>query len=149
MKTYVKYIDESTIEYAPRNKGSIVNYHLCSSMLKEDGYKELVIEQATSPEKPLTRYRVQGDKVIQYASSYPEPVLPERSEEELQQIKRLERNNRLTWFDWTQLPDNQLTEEERLEYKEYRQYLRDWTESSTEWWNEEIPSFDKWKANKE
>lgn len=149
MKTYVKYKDESTIEYAPHSKGSIVNYHLCYDRLEKEGYMELVVKETVSEEKPLTRFKIEGNKVIQYASSLPEPVISQKSLEELQQLKRLERNNRLTWYDWTQLSDNQLTEEEKFEYRKYRQYLRDWTGSDTEWWNKEIPSFDIWKANKE
>lgn len=147
MKKYVKFINEMTIQEAPRNKGSIVNYNLCYDKLEADGYKELVVEEATTAEKPHIRYREEGNQVIQYASA-PQILVIEKTVEELQMEKRLERNSRLTWWDWTQLPDNHLTEEEREEYKEYREMLRNWTEREGEWWNEEIPSFDKWKINK-
>ncbi len=38
---------------------------------------------------------------------------------------RSERNAKLTACDWTQLPDVDLTEEEKLAWKNYRQSLRD------------------------
>ncbi len=39
--------------------------------------------------------------------------------------KRSERNNLLTQSDWTQLPDNQLSEDERATWRITRQKLRD------------------------
>ena len=38
---------------------------------------------------------------------------------------RKQRNERLLSSDWTQVPDNNLTEEKKLEWKNYRQALRD------------------------
>ena len=38
---------------------------------------------------------------------------------------RLERNEKLTATDWTQIPDNSLTPEKRNEWLFYRQALRD------------------------
>lgn len=40
---------------------------------------------------------------------------------------RFERNELLYKSDWTQIADNSLTEEERIQWKEYRQQLRDIT----------------------
>lgn len=141
---YVKFINETTIQEAPRNKGGIVNYNLCYDKLEAEGYKELVVEEITTAEKPHIRYREEGNQVIQYAIAPQVPVI-KRTVEELQMEKRLERNIRLSWYDWTQLPDTQLSEEEKESYRKYRQFLRDWTDRKGEWWNEEITSFDKWK----
>ena len=38
---YVKLIDNKTIEYAPKVKGSVINYNLNDELLKKDGYKLL------------------------------------------------------------------------------------------------------------
>lgn len=38
---------------------------------------------------------------------------------------RIDRNKCLAESDWTQMPDNSLTEEQRNEWLEYRQQLRD------------------------
>lgn len=146
MKTYVKLINDSTVEFAPRVKGSIINYHLCYSKLQEEGYLELQVKEKPSETKPLVKFRIEGNRVIQYAIS--SPPTSSKTKEELQLIKRLERNQRLNGYDWSQLPDSPLTEEQKQVYREYRQFLRDWTEQE-EWWNKQIPSFDEWKMDKE
>ncbi len=43
---------------------------------------------------------------------------------------RGERNARLSATDWTQIPDNSLTDAERAEYTTYRQNLRDYPAQS-------------------
>lgn len=42
MTQYVKYINETTIEYPPKNKGNIINYNLDYEQLRIDGYKVFV-----------------------------------------------------------------------------------------------------------
>jgi len=42
---------------------------------------------------------------------------------------QIERNARLAECDWTQLPDNGLSEEKKAEWLEYRQALRDLPET--------------------
>lgn len=42
MTKYAKLISENKIEFAPKNKGAIMNYNLNVSELKKDGYKEFV-----------------------------------------------------------------------------------------------------------
>lgn len=42
MKNYVKFISDKQIEFAPVNKGSIINYNLNESLLIKDNYKPLV-----------------------------------------------------------------------------------------------------------
>lgn len=48
--------------------------------------------------------------------------------QELEYVRKL-RNQKLLESDWTQLPNNHLTEEKRQEWAEYRQKLRDITEN--------------------
>jgi len=43
---------------------------------------------------------------------------------------RSDRNARLSATDWTQIPDNSLTDDERIEYRTYRQALRDYPAQS-------------------
>ena len=50
MKKYAKFINEGKIEYAPKNKGNIINYNLPANkgMLRRDGY--LPVEESACPE---------------------------------------------------------------------------------------------------
>ena len=49
----------------------------------------------------------------------------EKTPEEKEQAARNERNLKLTFTDWTQLPDAPLTAEQKAAYATYRQALRD------------------------
>ena len=49
----------------------------------------------------------------------------EKTQEEKEQAIRNERNLRLAYTDWTQLPDAPLKAEQKAAYAEYRQALRD------------------------
>ena len=42
---------------------------------------------------------------------------------------RSDRDQRLVRCDWTQVPDNQLTEQQRIDWRDYRQALRDITDT--------------------
>jgi len=42
MNTFAKFISETEIEYAPKNKGGIINYNLNEELLSDDGYKPLI-----------------------------------------------------------------------------------------------------------
>ena len=55
-----------------------------------------------------------------------------RAEEALEALRR-ERNIKLAMSDWTQLPDSPLNEEQKAAWAEYRQALRDITETNAEW----------------
>jgi len=47
-----------------------------------------------------------------------------------QDFLRFERNRLLTESDWTQTPDNQLSDSKKAEWKTYRQALRDITKTA-------------------
>ena len=53
------------------------------------------------------------------------PEMIELTETSLISYVRMERNNRLTACDWTQLPDTPLTTEQKTAWATYRQTLRD------------------------
>lgn len=54
------------------------------------------------------------------------------------------RNQYLQAYDFTQLPDAPFTSEEKLQYAQYRQYLRDYTDGEN-WWQQYPLTFDEWK----
>ena len=53
----------------------------------------------------------------------------EFNREDLINDVRVERNRKLSLTDWTQVTDSPLTEEQRIEWKNYRQSLRDVTDN--------------------
>lgn len=71
----------------------------------------------------------------------PEPYVP--TEEELREQNRAIRNSYLTATDHTRLDDVPYTESEKELYKEYRQYLRDYTEEEN-WWENAPLEFEDW-----
>lgn len=71
----------------------------------------------------------------------PEPQPP--TEEELKDKVRMERNYLLSETDYTQLSDAPITEEDKAKYREYRQYLRDYTEQEN-WWLQNPDDYETW-----
>ena len=72
------------------------------------------------------------------------PQAPEPTEDEKKESVRAVRNSYLSGTDYTQLPDAPFTEEEKIEYQEYRQYLRDYTKEE-DWWEQNPKTFAEWK----
>lgn len=60
---------------------------------------------------------------------------------------RAVRNGYLTETDKYMIADFPITEEEREQYKAYRQYLRDHTKTEN-WFNADPMTFETWKKNK-
>jgi hypothetical protein len=80
---YAKFINEDKIEYAPRNKGRIINYNLPSNQnrLLADGY--LPVEETDCPRdggEYLARYRKNAAAIARvWELQIPEPA-PEESD---------------------------------------------------------------------
>ena len=68
--------------------------------------------------------------------------------ENKQKSVRAVRNSYLQATDIYMLVDFPISAEEREEYKEYRQYLRDYT-SGDSWWENNPMDFDTWKQAQE
>ncbi len=125
MQKYAKFINENKIEVAPKNKGAISNYNQSAELMMADGYKQVVVIEEPTAEKPIVKYREINEQIEQYAESSPIPAIPELTEEQQEMQVRAQRNSLLTLCDWTQLPDAPLTAEQKQEWAEYRQALRD------------------------
>lgn len=69
-------------------------------------------------------YNIFGEKQVDV-----EPTRESISQEQALDLVRTRRNEMLVSSDWTQLPDSPLSEEEREQWRVYRQALRDITES--------------------
>lgn len=72
----------------------------------------------------------------------PEPE-PEPTKEQKQRTVRDIRNVYLASTDFTQLGDAPLTDVEKANYIEYRQYLRDYTKTEN-WWEQEPATYEDW-----
>lgn len=122
---YAKLINENQIETAPKNKGSWVNFDKNIILMQADGYMPVVVIEEATAEKPVVKYREVNGQIEQYAEAALVPSVPEPTEEQQEIQVRAQRNSLLTLCDWTQLPDAPLTAEQKQEWAEYRQALRD------------------------
>lgn len=122
---YAKLINENQIERAPKNKGSWVNFDKNAELLTADGYLPVVVIEEATTEKPIIKYREVNGQIEQYAEAAPVPAVPEPTAEQQEMQIRSQRNSLLSLSDWTQLADAPLTAEQKQEWAEYRQALRD------------------------
>ena len=91
----------------------------------------------------------QNGLIIADKGEYLESVNPpEPTVEEKQAAVREVRNGYLQATDIYMIADFPITEEERNQYKAYRQYLRDYTISEN-WWEENPLTFEDWKQGQE
>ena len=98
-----------------------------------DGTRDLNLEAArkwaaehrtTFQEDESRREKTEG-KLKRYFIIGSEPEAYNPTQEEKEQTARNKRNMKLTFTDWTQLPDAPLTAEQKAAYATYRQALRD------------------------
>lgn len=89
------------------------------------------------------QYTIEDDGTYYKVVAIPEPT--PASEDELKAQVRAVRDSYLLATDYTQLPDAPFTAEEKAQYAEYRQYLRDYTDTPN-WWLENPKTFEEWKA---
>ena len=113
----------------PKTWNNITNFHLMDpeSLISYGWLPHTFIETAT-PGKIIegSTFEIFSDKVIETQ------ICRDPTPEELQErttyqwkLKRAYRNYALAMCDWTQLPDNGLTEQQKNEWASYRQLLRD------------------------
>lgn len=119
MKKYAKIIDNKTKE-VEIGVGVNDEYYI------EIGMTLIDVEQAYNG--------------LWYKSGY----APEEPEEDKKQKIRLIRNVYLQQYDFTQLSDAPFTTEQKAQYADYRQYLRDYTKTAY-WWESEPKTFEEWK----
>ena len=73
------------------------------------------------------------------------PIPPEPTEDELKENVRSIRDGYLSYWDFSQLVDAPFTEDEKLKYREYRQYLRDYTKEDN-WWLQNPMTYEEWSV---
>ena len=118
MKKYAKVINEETKEVSI---GTGTN----TAFYKSIGMSEMEVEQAYD------------------GSWYVKGFAPEKPVEELQAQVRAVRNQYLKQTDEFMITDYPITDEERGLYRQYREYLRDYTLSEN-WWESNPLKFEEW-----
>lgn len=74
----------------------------------------------------------------------PPAPTPEQIVEEKQKTVRMKRDEYLLATDYSQLPDVPLSKTEKSSYKEYREYLRTYTDND-KWWEQYPKTYEEWK----
>ena len=84
-------------------------------------------------------YHIEDDGTYYKAVKNPEPSI-----DELKAQVRAVRDSYLQETDFTQLPDVPFATEEKFLYKQYREYLRNYTQKEN-WWLENPMDFNSWR----
>lgn len=85
------------------------------------------------------KYHIEDDGTYYKTVKNPEPSI-----DELKSQVRSVRDSYLQETDFTQLPDAPFATEEKFLYKQYREYLRNYTQKEN-WWLENPMDFNSWR----
>lgn len=118
MKKYAKIINEET-------KACEVGLGTNSSFYQSIGMVEMEVEQSYD------------------GFWYVKGHAPEKPQSVMEKEVRVVRKSYLKETDTYMIADYPITDEERQAYKDYRSYLRDYTETE-EWWLKNPMTFDEW-----
>lgn len=122
MKKYARIINEET-------KQCEVGLGTNSAFYKSIGMSEMEVEQAYD------------------GSWYVKGFAPEKPIEEKEAEVRAVRNQYLGQTDKVMLVDYPITSSQKAKYKQYRAYLRDYPDSSEDWFEHEPMSFTEWTTS--
>ena len=96
----------------------------------------------------LAVYCNENGLIIEDKGDYLEAVNPpEPSDEEKKVQIRAVRNMYLEQTDKYMITDYPITSTQKAKYKQYRVYLRDYPDSSEDWFKHEPMSFDEWSTS--
>lgn len=122
MKKYARIVNEET-------KACEVGLGTNSAFYQSIGMTEMEVEQAYD------------------GSWYVKGFAPEKPVEELQAEVRSVRNQYLKQTDEFMIVDYPITSTQKTKYKQYRAYLRDYPDSSEDWFEHDPMSFDDWSTS--
>ena len=139
-----EYNFNQTIEYIDGTRD--LNFEAARRWAAEHGsaFAEDIAARKTVNGK-LMRYFVIGEKpapVVVEPAPVPEPTI-----EELKTQVRVVRNSYLKNTDFTMLSDAPITSTQKTKYKQYRAYLRDYPDSSEDWFKFNPMTFDEWSTS--
>ena len=121
MKKYAKVVNEET-------KLCEVGVGTNTSFYASIGMTEIEVEQAYD------------------GSWYLKGYAPEKPTEQKEAEVRAVRNQYLEQTDKYMITDYPITSTQKTKYKQYRAYLRDYPDSSEDWFEHEPMSFDEWST---
>lgn len=113
---------------------------------KAQGHDIWLLPSNSTFVKPLENkdgYYIVWDGTEWVYETIPEPPTPEPTQEEKEFQVRSVRAGYLQATDYTQLQDAPFSDNERALYREYRQYLRDYTKED-DWWENNPPTYEEW-----
>lgn len=133
-----------TIEYEDCTRD--LNFEAARRWAAEHGaaFEEDIVARKTVNGR-LMRYFVIGEKpapVVVEPAPVPEPTI-----EELKTQVRVVRNSYLKNTDFNMLSDAPITSTQKTKYKQYRAYLRDYPDSSEDWFKTDPMTFDEWSTS--
>lgn len=124
-----------------------VNCQLDPLETRAQGHDVWLLPGDSTWEEPLPEkegyYVVWDGEDWQYEAIPEPPAPPEPTEDEMKANVRAVRDGYLEYWDFTQLIDAPFTEDEKEKYREYRQYLRDYTKEEN-WWLQDPDDFATW-----
>lgn len=115
---YAKLIDESNVEFAPKNKGAVVNYNMSDELMRADGYKPL--SEVALPEYTNRMYHLE---YLETPEEITERVVFDETQEEADERERQEEEDRVNMLTMTALDFLKLLYSLGLTRQQVRAYL--------------------------
>lgn len=136
MTKYAKLISETQNEFAPKNKGSIINYNLNIQAMKADGYKEFVEAEKEVGKAYTITYKETKNKITEIATE----IVPD-PEAELEYAKKMKLDEALSLaYDrqengWVEFKGSrfEMNESNRNNLRETQEALELMGQNETQW----------------
>ena len=127
---------------------SYENWKVLKSVINYSGDDEEKQKAAQAAQEEYTAVaewcNENGYMIAETELYYEVQPVPEPTVEEKEVQVRSVRDAYLQHYDFTQLPDTPFTAEEKAQYAEYREYLRNYTETPN-WWLQNPKTFEEWE----
>ena len=137
------------------NYNQIIEYIDGTRDLNFEAARKWASEHGTTFEEDVAARQTVNGKLMRYfvIGEEPAPVVvepapvPEPTIEELKTQVRVVRNSYLKNTDFTMLSDAPITSSQKSKYKQYRTYLRDYPDSSEDWFKSNPMTFEEWSTS--
>ena len=117
---------------------------MLTKIINEETKEVLIINQQEAKDLPdLVEMEVEQDYC---GRLFVKGFAPEKPQEVKKQEIRAVRNQYLADTDKYMITDFPITEEERAQYRDYRQYLRNYPETEEDWYERPPMTFEEWRG---
>ena len=127
MTRYVKLIDKDSIEFVPKNKGSILNYDLNVDLMLQDGYKPFV-----EVERPDT-IRFYHIDYIESSDDISEVIVYDETQEEAEERIRQQEEERVKMLSCTKRDFALMLQELGVTYTQLKTLIASNEQAQLEW----------------